>query len=62
MNEERLGDMRGIQLRKDLDFLLNILYLVLSTLKVDNLNGYGFLRALIKTMTGRDMKKENNRG
>ena len=48
MKEERLGDMGGIQLRKNLNFLLNILYLVLGTLKVDNLNGHGFLSALIE--------------
>jgi len=50
MNEERLGDMRGIQLRKNLNFLLNILYLVLGTLKINNLDSHGFLRALIDPM------------
>ena len=50
MDEERLGDMGGIQLRKNLNFLLNIFYLVLGTLEVNNLNGHGFLRALIEAI------------
>ena len=50
MSEERLGDMWGIQLRKNLNFLLNILDLVFGTLKVNNLDGHGFLRALIETI------------
>jgi hypothetical protein len=50
MNEERLGDMWRIQLRKNLDFLLDILYLILGTLKVNDLNGHSFLRALIEAI------------
>ena len=50
MNEERLGDMWRIQLRKNLDFLLDILYLILGTLQVNNLNGHSFLGALIEAI------------
>lgn len=39
--------MGGIQLRKDLDLLLNILYLIFCTFQIDYLNGNGLLRPLI---------------
>jgi hypothetical protein len=42
-----LGNMGGIQLRKNLNLLLDILNLVLRTLKIDDLDGHGLLRALV---------------
>lgn len=39
--------MRRIKLRQYLNFLLNILNLILSTLEVDNFDGDGFLCTLI---------------
>ena len=41
------GDMWGIELGKDLDFLLNILNLVFCALKIDDLDGHGLLGALV---------------
>lgn len=34
--------MRGIKLGKDLNLLLDILYLIFCAFKVDNLDGHGF--------------------
>jgi hypothetical protein len=46
-NEDKLCYMRRIQLRQYLDFLLDILNLILSTLEVDYFDGDGFLCTLI---------------
>lgn len=46
-NEDELCYMRRIKLRQYLNFLLNILNLILSTLEVDNFDGDGFLCTLI---------------
>jgi hypothetical protein len=39
--------MGRVQLRKNLDLLLNILYFILGALKVDYLDGYCLLRSLV---------------
>ena len=41
--------MWGVQLRKNLDFLLYILNLVLCTLEIDDLDCYGLLSSLVIT-------------
>ena len=43
-----LGNMRGIKLGKNLNLLLDILYLIFCTFEVDNLDGYCFPRLLIE--------------
>jgi hypothetical protein len=42
-----LGDMRRVQLRENLDLLLDILYLILCAFEVDYLNGNCLLRSLV---------------
>lgn len=54
--------MWRIQLRKNLNLLLDILYLVLSTLKVNNLNGDRLLCALIETEEGEGLMNERGIG
>ena len=43
-----LGHMRGIELGKNLNLLLDILYLVFCAFKVNNLDGYSFPRPFIE--------------
>ena len=43
-----LGHMRGIELRKDLNLLLDILYLILCAFEVNNLDGYSFPRPFVE--------------
>lgn len=40
--------MRGIKLRKDLNLLLDILYLILCAFEVNNLDGYSLPRPFIE--------------
>ena len=40
--------MRGIELGKDLNLLLDILYFIFCAFEVDNLNGYGFPRPFVE--------------
>lgn len=48
---DALRDMGRIQLRQDLNLLLNVLYFILCTLQVNDLDGNGLLRALIVART-----------
>lgn len=48
--------MRRIQLRQNLNLLLDIFYLVLRTLEVNNLDGYGLLCSFI--VTGTKIKRD----
>jgi hypothetical protein len=47
-----LGDVRRVQLRENLDLLLDIFYLILRTLEVDYLNRYCLLRSLVVSVGG----------
>ena len=40
--------MRGIELRKDLNLLLDILYLIFCALEVNYLDGYSFPRPFVE--------------
>lgn len=44
--------MRGIELGKDLNLLLDVLYLVFCTFEVDDLNSYSFPRPFIEAEGG----------
>lgn len=43
-----LGHMRGIELGKNLNLLLDILYFVFCAFEVNNLDGYSFSRPFIE--------------
>ena len=43
-----LSHMWGIELREDLNLLLDILYLILCAFEVNNLDGYSFPRPFVE--------------
>lgn len=47
-----LRDVRRIQLRKDLDFLLDIFYLVFCTLEINDFDSHGLLGSLVIAAVG----------
>ena len=49
---DALGDMGRVELRENLDLLLDVFYLVFGTLEVDDLDGNRLLRATVVSGCG----------